>query len=218
MKTPTHESPRLTCRVARTALAILGDTTGATPRGPGASHVAACADCQAFFSAADELGLALTRAAAHAWHEAPANLEQDILRAVRQDVAETSRLSSDSGKSAAPRVAVWSLTAAVACATLAVVALQDRFVSARSTTVTATATTPTTAPAVAADNNPSVFDLASRLVAAVPTDLFDEVSPKALAVWRQDTLQDEFEAVKADARTAVRILAMNFLPTAADGQ
>lgn len=84
MKDSLSDSPRFTCRVARGCVAVFGDTTGGEPRGPGAAHVAVCADCQVYFAACNELDAALTRGATHAWQEAPSRLEQDIMRAVRQ--------------------------------------------------------------------------------------------------------------------------------------
>jgi hypothetical protein len=215
MKTTTHESPRFTCRAARGLLATFGRTDAGIPRGPGSAHVATCEDCQAFFATCDELDLALTRSAAREWSEPPANLEQNILRAVRLDAAEASRLDSEPGKSAAPRLAPWTLTGAVACAAFALVALQDRFVPVRpiETAPVARATVQPVADA-ATSNDPAVLAKARELIASVP--ILSEIRPRTEALLQQDPLQNEVDALKSDARHAVRFLAMNFLPTSAE--
>ena len=213
MKTTTHETPRFTCRLARSTLAILGDTTAGEPRGPGAGHVAACADCQEFFSACNELDHALKRDAVRAWQEAPIDLEQKILHAVNRAAPQPARRES--------RVGTWSLSAAVACAALAVMLYRPATPPTASPT---TSTAPRTENAAGATNgvvtkvDPSVLALARQWVAAVPTDLFAEMQPKAVALLQQDPYQTEVNAVKSDARTAMRFLAANFLPAAADGE
>ncbi|MBI5766662.1 MAG: hypothetical protein HZA93_02630 [Verrucomicrobia bacterium] len=211
MKTSTHESPRFTCRLARGLLSTFGRTDAGEPRGPGSAHVATCESCQAFFATCDELDLALTRSAAREWSEPPANLEQNILRAVRLDGSrERQRVES-----APPRLALWSLTGAVACAALALVALQDRFVPARpaAPAPVARATVQPAADA-ATSNDPAVLAKARELIASV--SLFSEIRPRTAALLQQDPLQHEVDALKADARHAVRFLAMNFLPASAD--
>src|SRR4051812_36143363 len=56
----THENPpRLVCRMARIGTSIFGSAG----QGPGANHVAQCADCQAYFSEATELDFPLPREA-----------------------------------------------------------------------------------------------------------------------------------------------------------
>jgi hypothetical protein len=204
MKATTHEQPRFTCRVVRGLLAVFGDTTAGEPRGPGAAHVAACADCQAFFSACDELDVALKHDAARAWHEAPANLEQNILRAIN--------LSKDAPTERRTPAPWLSLGSAATCAIVAVLVSQSWTPS----TLPSRDATPTVA--AATPNDPSVIALAQDLMAAVPTDLFDEMQPKAQALLQRDPYEDEVEAVKSDALTAVRFLAANFLPMAADGE
>jgi hypothetical protein len=72
--------------------------------------------------------------------------------------------------------------------------------------------------AVASPNDPSVIDFAQQFIDAVPTELFDEMQPKAMAVLEQDPLQNEVDAMKSDARSAVRFLAKNFLPGSAEGE
>ncbi len=87
MNLAVANSPRFTCRMVRGWISILGDDTRALQ----SAHVAGCPDCQAFFSAGDELELALRREAA-AVRVAPRDtLEQDILRAVRQSARPARR-------------------------------------------------------------------------------------------------------------------------------
>jgi hypothetical protein len=192
MKNPPSDSPRFTCRVARGSLAMFGDTTrGGASRGPGSAHAAACADCQIYFAACDELDAALTRGAAHAWQEAPSRLEQDIMRAVRQS-APAPRTS---------RRAWFALAATGAAAVLAIVIFQRQLSVVRPPAAVA--------PVAITDSRVS------------PQQLWSSLQPSANAVIDGDPLNQEVAAVAADARAAVQFLALNFLPTpapAADGE
>lgn len=197
MKTLPHAQTRFTCRVARGALAIFGDTTGGAPRGPGAAHVAACADCQRFFAAGDELDRALRRDATGEWHEAPAGLEAAILRSVRQSAPRPAARATHG---------LWyPLAGAAAAVVLATLVYRPPPPAASPAPVAPTVT--------AGTNDPAVFEAARQLIAAVPTDLLDEMRPRAQALLAQDPLQQEVDAVKSDARAVVRFLALNFLPT-----
>ena len=196
MKTPADPQPRFTCRLVRGWIAVFGDTATGEPRGPGAAHVATCADCRQFFGACDELDHALRRAAAREWRDAPPALEQNILRAVRLSAPPATR-----GFRAAP----FALAGATAGALLAaVVFLQRTPPAARRSHV------------VAASVDPAMLAAAREFIAAVPANLFGQMRPEAQAILQQDPLQDEVEAVKSDARTAVRFLARNFLPMPPD--
>ena len=75
--------------------------------------------------------------------------------------------------------------------------------------------TPIAPTVTASASDPTVFDAARQLIAAVPTDLLDEMRPRAEALFAQDPLQNEVEAMKSDARSAVHFLALNFLPAPA---
>jgi hypothetical protein len=204
MKNLTLPQPRFTCRLARGALAIFGDTAnGPVPRGPGAAHVAACADCQRFFAAGDELDRALRCDAAAEWHESPADLGASILRAVRQSTPPPR-----------PRVhyGLWlSFAGASAAVALAFLVYQRPPPIAPALPPTPVAPTVTTS-----TSDPAIFAAARQLIAAVPTDLLDEMRPRAEALLAQDPLQNEVEAMESDARSAVRFLALNFLPTPLD--
>jgi hypothetical protein len=181
-------APRLTCRVTRGWIAIVGDDTSALRN----SHVAHCADCQAFFAAADDLDLALRRDAV-AMRATPADtLEQDIIRAVRQ-----------SGRPAQRNVS-WPLLslAGVAAAIAAVIVLIQP------------STPPTIEqPRFANGNDRELTQTARDLVSAVPGNLLSEMRPQAEAILQQDPLQNEADAIAANARSAVRFLAKNFLPS-----
>ena len=197
MKTPADAQPRFTCCLVRGWIAVFGDTATGEPRGPGAAHVATCADCRQFFGACDELDHALKRAAAREWRDAPPALEQNILRAVRRSAP----VQEPRGFRAAP----FALAGAAACAVLAAVVFVQRTPPAVGRSH-----------AVAASIDPAMLAAAREFMAAVPGDLFAQMQPRAQAILQQDPLQDEVEAVKSGARSAVRFLARNFLPTPPD--
>ena len=203
MKKSTVEQPRFTCRVVRGWMAIFGDDAGGIPRGPGSGHVGSCPDCQAFFGACDQLELALKRDAARGWRDAPAGLEQEIIRAVNRSVPAPARRET--------RGAWLSFAGAAACAVVAALVYQQRPVPAAPP-----ARPPAQAVASATETEPAMLTVARQIIAAVPTDLFVQMKPQAQALLQQDPYSDEVEAVKSDARTVVRFLARNFLPTPSD--
>lgn len=185
MKNNPTQAPRLTCRLARGAIAIFGDTAAGEPRGPGAAHAATCADCREYFAACDFLESSLRREATRDWHEAPAGLEQNILRAARQATP-------------APRRArpVWLVLASVtACALAAAVFFREQLV--------------TNLPPAIVDSKP--VEVASAVSAQ---QIWNNLKPSANAVLAADPLQKEADAIAADARTAMDFLALNFLPAA----
>ncbi|MEY2878745.1 MAG: hypothetical protein RLZZ15_1125, partial [Verrucomicrobiota bacterium] len=185
-------APRLACRVVRQWIAVVGDAEAAAagaPRGLGAAHVTACADCREFFAATDALDLALTRDAAREWQTPPADLEHQILRAVQRAAA--------SREPRASHLAFSALAGAVACLVLAMLALQDR--SGPGPTGIARDSAHT----VAATTAPAPTD---------PRELWTTFKPSAGAVLAAEPLQREVDAMKSDARRAVLFLARNFLP------
>jgi len=187
MKNPPPARPRFTCRVVRGWRSIFGDTSAGEPRGPGAAHVARCADCRRFFGACDELGLALKRDAVREWRAPPTGLEQDILRAVQRSAAEA--VPARRGA----RLVWLSLAGAGACALLAAVILRPPFRAVP-------AIAPTVAPAPVAS------------VRVSPQQLWNSLKPSTDAMLAGDPLQHEVDAVVADARSAVRFLERNFVP------
>jgi len=64
---------------------------------------------------------------------------------------------------------------------------------------------------VAAD--PATTAAVGEIVAAVPSNFFAEMQPKAEALLQQDPLQNEVDAIASDARKAVNFLSRNFLPS-----
>ena len=203
MKNFPVDRPRFTCRIIRGSRSVLGDTTAGAPRGFGAAHIAACADCQSFFGACDELERALKRDAAREWREPPSGLEQNIIRAVRLSTPEPAPRHS--------RRTLLSLAGATACAAVAVLVYQQR---------TSSPGTPAAAQENLAVNavDPATLAEARQIIAAVPADLFAQMQPRAQAILQQNPLQNEVDAVAADARSAVQFLALNFMPTPAAGQ
>jgi predicted anti-sigma-YlaC factor YlaD len=199
MKTNPSDRPRFNCRLARIALSIFGDASAREPRGWGAGHLASCADCQRYFHAAGDLEFALRRDAAPRWQEAPAGLEQEIIRAVRQAAPEKSVRT--------PRRAWLSLAGAMACVAVAVLVYQR---------TPPPAISPPVAPGAATPVDSATLAAARQLIAAVPGDIFAQMQPEAQAILQADPLQGEVEAMKSDARAAVRFLARNFLPNAAE--
>ena len=186
MKTSAPDSaPRLTCRLARSWISIVGDAATAGENG----HVAHCADCQAFFSAGDELELALRRDAAPHRDFVPAGLEQNILQAIQ--------------RSARPRrrglgLPLLSLAGFAAAAAAVALVLRQPPESTSTETIVVDAGDVTAAQA---------------FVGEIPANLFATLRPEAEAILRQDPLQGEIDAVASNARTAFRFLAANFLPS-----
>ena len=201
MKNSPISEPRFACRLVRGSLSIFGDTSTGEPRGPGASHVATCGDCRQFFGACAELTQALKRDAAREWRDAPAGLEQEIIRAVNRSARDAAPASRGS------RAAWLSLAGACACAAIAVVVYQQM--------TPASVLSSTAGPKVAANAiDPDAMAVARAVIEAVPADLFAQMEPKAQELLQQNPLQNEVDAIAADARKAVGFLARNFLPTA----
>lgn len=204
MKNSPSAESRFTCRVVRGCLSIFGDTSGPEPRGLGASHVAACEDCQQFFGACDQLTVALKRDAGREWREPPTNLEQNIMRAVKLSTADAVSSPRTS------RGAWMSFGAVAACAVAVAVVFQYR--APTRVSVPATGGRVATNPADAAD--PAMVNAANQIIDAVPSDLLAQMQPKAQELLEKNPLQTEVDAITSDARIAVRFLARNFLPTA----
>ncbi|HVS53961.1 MAG TPA: hypothetical protein VHD62_16520 [Opitutaceae bacterium] len=189
MKTSTlaqPDQPRWSCRVVRGWRAIFAPDDMRDARGLGAAHVAGCAECQRYFQAQDALSSALRRAAPAQRTSTPAGLEERILAAVHAAPRPLRR------KSARPALLLASATFAAAA-----IAAFVFFSPAPETPLR--------------DVPPHV------IAAATPANNPWETLPSsASALLREDPLQDEAKAVYADAQSAVRFLALNFLPPAAD--
>ncbi len=187
MKTTPPDRPRFTCRLARGAIAIFGDTTTGEPRGPGSSHVAKCEDCQVYFAACDDFDLALKRdALAVAQTPSPA-MEHRIMDAVKRAGMPKRRRSNTAHY--LPLV-----SAGVAACLIAILALQ------RPATPTPVLVKKPIAEA-GKPNSASNIDLA-----------FSSIDPTAVSTLLEtDPLQTEVDAVVSDAQAAVQFLARNFL-------
>ena len=203
MKNSPIDSPRFLCRLVRGSLSVFGDPATGKPRGPGASHLATCEDCREFFGACDGLTLALKRHAARAWCDAPAGLEQNILRAVNLAARETApKLRTARG--------TWMPLAAVAACAVAAALVY------RSWTPPGPNLPAPGAKLAANEVDPDALAAARAVLAAVPSDLLSQLQPKAQELLQQNPLQNEAEAIASDARKAVGFLARNFMPTPVD--
>lgn len=185
-------NPRLTCRLVRTWAALRESSPSA--------HLAGCPDCQAYFTASQSLEAALRHNAATARAGGSANLERDILRAVRQ-----------AGRS--PAVAPvaspsWQWRSLATAGAVAVALVIGSLVYRRSD------------PAVASGAAARAEAVALLNTAGTLSDrLAEEVIPTVGGAIAENPLQSELTAVYFDARAAVDFLALNFLPgstTAAD--
>ncbi len=184
MNATAELSPRFTCRVVRQWVSVIGNPATADRN----SHVAQCADCQAFFAAGDELEMMLRRDASAQRVVPAASLEDQIIHAVR-------RSNRPARRSYTPLLSFAGVAAAVAFA----------FIAMRPTT---------TGPRAVAANPTNPIDAGTEVGADAEqfSALISDMQPKAVEFLRQDPLQDEVDAVVANARTAVGFLAKNFLP------
>ena len=156
--------------------------------GAAARHVAACPDCQKFFAASATLDARLRTAAPRRAQALPQGFEQRMERALAPLMREPAA-AAESGS----RWIFWSFLGSVAAA--AAVA----FVLLRPADV------PTSGPG----------ELAG-LQTEAPVPGARPISGEALLGLAQvDPLQREIDHVYADAQSALRFLALNFLPESA---
>lgn len=184
MKTPPPRA-RLFCRIVRHWSS------------EESAHVAACGDCQQFFAASRALESGLRRDASRLAVEPDAGFEQRLLNAVRRAEAAPAREEVSRRGSGGLWLAGAAL-AAVACGVF--VAQWDA--GKRSQAEVASGATAADA-AVIID---AVQSLSDRLV--------ETVIPSAGAMVADNPLQRELDSLQTDARSALRFLAMNFLPAA----
>lgn len=190
MNLPSSNPPRFVCRCVRLARAISA--------GAFAGHVAGCADCQQAFAADDELDALLRRDAARLPQRDLGPLEDAIIGRIRAEAHANQRSTATSGR----RLSPWAWLGAV-CAAVAAVVVTFSFRS--------TAPQPEPHSVVARATPPEAIE-PSAVVKAVSDRLFDSVAPAA-EFLQQDPLQRELESIRADARSALSFLALNFLPT-----
>jgi hypothetical protein len=189
----THGKTRFACRVVRLRDAM----TGTRPSG----HVAHCADCQAYYNAADALVGQLRQTALQQIQPTPDDLAQRIAHAVRQNVTQQSRRR-------APALS-WSTLAGVG--TIAVVAL-SLFIARQNPTEL---TTQTVSKNQSNDLTISSADVTKLVddVDSMRSRLLDSVKPASETLAAQNPLTQEINSVQADARSALDFLALNFLPS-----
>jgi predicted anti-sigma-YlaC factor YlaD len=180
------DSPTLACRLVRTGRALFS-ADAAADEGFGARHLASCPDCQAFFGAVDELEFSLRREAATGRAPVPRGLDERIIQAVHASRAPRPRKNL-----ALPFLSFASVAAAVALT----VAYVQR-----------------SAGPGAASSRPAAIAGANVL----PADLWTTLpSAATAALQRENPLQNEANAVYADAKSALQFLALNFLPPVQD--
>lgn len=160
------------------------------------AHVAACADCQRFFAASRSLESALRREAGRRLSEPSAGFEQRLLNAVRRAEAAPAREEAVRRSSG-----LWVAGAALAAVACGVFVLQRG---------PGGAGTPEVAGGVAAGDAAVIADA----VKSLSDRLVDSVIPSAGAMVADNPLQRELDSLQTDARSALRFLAMNFLPAA----
>jgi hypothetical protein len=185
MKTSISHQPRFLCRLVRFWSPLTG---GASSR-----HAAACADCQRYFAACDNLDSSLRRDAGGQRENTPHGLEQRILRAVN--------LSTPPPPTSLLRPGLLALLGVAAAVVLAAVQFTKPPYPSRIYVPAVDILGP--APVAVAEN-------------ATPGVDWDAAFPDARALLQQDPLNDEVKSVYHDAKSAVNFLAQNFLPTAAE--
>ena len=185
MNLPSSNQPRFVCRCVRLARTVSADAF--------ARHLARCEDCQQAFAVEDEFDALLRRDAARLPQPDLAGLENSIISAVRV---------SRRAPASVARISPWTwLGAVLAAAAAVVVTLNFR----------PAAPQPQSQPVVARAATVEAF-APSEVVGKISDELFDRVQPAAQFL-QQDPLQREIESIRADARSALNFLALNFLPT-----
>ena len=183
----SNAKTRFICRVVRLRNALASKTDLTT------GHVAGCPDCQSYYRASEGIEHALRRNAALARSPAPDDLAAKIALAVRQS-APRPRQS---------RVATWSMLAgATAAVALSFFVARQSFPAHPSQ----------------ARKQPNAElhpDDVAKLVAnvdALRIRLLDSVEPAATKLAAKNPLTQELRSVRADTRSALSFIALNFLP------
>ncbi len=196
MKSPSIESPQISCRLIRVAsIYRSGDvSTGQAPDTQ--AHVRSCASCQDYFSARGALDFAL-RAGASGQRVTPdSQFANSIKRAVHAAAAAPNGASR--------RRALWPAFGLASGAAALILAFAIRPKPAATPHASASSV-------IAGEPVLLTFDDVQKL----PATLRSVVPPAAGALLQQDPLQQEVNAVYADARAAWRFLEANF--TTGDG-
>jgi hypothetical protein len=187
MKPLLSSRARLSCRVVRWRAGVLGGV-------PAPQHLEACADCRRYFAACDELDMALRGDAMKIEAQPPTGLDRAILVTLGTAVV-------DRRPKRVPSVLVVAAAAFVMGALIAIGFRTGWWHGL-------------VEPARGA--SPDVIALADA--AEVWSDrVWNSTLPAAGEFVQDNALQQEVDAVYADARSAVDFLALNFLPTAENG-
>lgn len=189
MNTPSPDRPRLSCRLARLRCALRGDATGAN-----SAHVQGCPVCQQHFAAVAAFDGALRRDVARATtKDFPAGLERRVILAVAESRVATPAPS----RNGFGWLAATGIAAAVAAVALV---LSLRHAPDAPGSVVVQATTPA---------------VTTPLKAIEPAPTWGTVVSTASTLAPENPLESELQYVYSDARTALRFLALNFLPAGA---
>ena len=189
----THGKIRFACRVAR----IRDAMTGSRATG----HVAHCADCQAYYRTDDNLISQLRQTAPKQLQPTPDDLAQRITRAVRQTAPQPNHRRW-------PALS-WATLAGIGA--VAVVAL-SLFIIRQNPTKPTTQTTNINHPTALTISPSDVTELVDN-VDSLRTRLIASVKPTAQTLADKNPLTQELNSVRADARSALGFLALNFLPS-----
>ena len=187
MSTSTAIRPRFTCRVVRSWISILGDGSPGQGRGLGSGHVATCGDCQRFYGDCRELESSLTRVALTSAQRVPTGLERRIVDAIRVSARPAPRRF--------PSLGLISLGGALAAVAFAVFLV----------------------PKAPGPGNPEALAPAEIVAMAqsAANRVLSPLKPVTDTLEQQDPLQNQVASVYSDAQSAVRFLALNFLPSSA---
>lgn len=178
---------RWSCRIVRGWVSICSE---GRRRGLAARHIAGCAECRGYFAAADELEASLRGSAVRQFAPSPAGLDQRIMQAI----AHSTRESVEPARPG--RIGLFAIGSVAVAAAVAIAVIQPwRNAPPLADPVAATDLAITTAPADSA--------VASWTSLTAPVT----------SLLAHDPLQAEAASVYADARSAARFLALNFLPS-----
>jgi|GEM_PF-4396746 len=195
MKPSPSPNPRvrITCQVVRFWSGVRSEDA------PPAHHLATCESCRQFLVSSEQLQLGLRREAMSAVPTAATELEQRLIEAIRFSPPATHEASPQ-------HRGFLTLTVAGGAAALVLAGLWHYHLTPFYGQQTAGPTeyTAEVAALVAA-------------VRSIPSDLSRNLEAPATQLAADNSLGREVENVYSDARSALNFLALNFLPTSAEG-
>lgn len=191
---------RLVCRFVRVWSSYATEARGNRPTaGFSARHVSNCADCQRYFAAADQLDAQLRRGSVRMTHSVPSDLEARIFGAIEPTLS-TARTRRHPSR---PRLVWLAVAASSVAAAVVFVQLREPQIPAVDHLVNETALTKE--PAAKTDPGSAREEL--------PAPIWSSLIPRVATLTEENPLRREMDAVESDARSALRFLARNFLPT-----